>query len=191
MKRRKAIGYILAAGTGSVLAFSGYKWYDWNKRPDDGFIEEHKDLIAALAETLIPRTDTPGAIDAGVPDFILVMLKDCTDRKSKNKFIDGLKELKQRAIQHYGKEYQNCTEQQRHELLSYFEKAGKPWPGILGKAQDRFLGRSFFLTLKHFTVEGYGTSRPGATQGLAYLSVPGAYHGCIPYQAGQKAWASK
>jgi hypothetical protein len=191
MKRRKAISYIALGGAGGALAVSGYKWYDWNKKPDDIFIEYHKELIAALAETIIPATDTPGAKDAGVPEFMIVLLNDCTDRKSKNKFIDGLKELRKYCLDKHGKEYQHCTEEQQYIVLKHFEEQGKAWPGLLGKVQDKFLGRSFFATLKHYTVEGYGTSRLGATKGLVYIPVPGSYHGCIPLQPGQKAWATK
>src|ERR1700754_4175452 len=102
MKRRKAIGRIALAGVAGVAAFSGYKWYDWNKTPDYGFAEEHTALIAALAETIIPATDTPGAKEAGVPEFIMIMLRDCTPVTWKNRFIDGLKEVQAYSKNKYG-----------------------------------------------------------------------------------------
>ncbi|HLX67414.1 MAG TPA: gluconate 2-dehydrogenase subunit 3 family protein, partial [Puia sp.] len=62
---------------------------------------------------------------------------------------------------------------------------------IIGKAQEVYLGRSFFTTLKKYTVEGYCTSQAGATRGLSYLYVPGSFHSCIPLQPGQRSWATR
>src|SRR5882757_8378861 len=84
MKRRKAIGRILMVGGGGVAAYSGYRWYDLKKSPDLASLEQHRNLIADLAEAIIPATDTPGAKEAGVHDFIIMMIKDCTEVKSQN-----------------------------------------------------------------------------------------------------------
>lgn len=191
MKRRTAIGRIIAAGAGGGLLFSGYKWYDWHKTPDLRYLEQHKDLISALAETIIPATDSPGAREAGVGDFIVTMIRDCTDRISQNKFIDGLKELDDHCRSRFNKPYDQCSPTEKTGVLQHFEEKGRPFKGIAGKAEARYLGKSFFTTLKEYTVEGYCSSEAGATKGLAYLYIPGAYHGCIPVQPGQKAWATK
>ena len=191
MKRRKAIGRILLAGVGGGLVLSGYKWLDWHKTPDIHSLEQYKDLVSALAETILPSGDSPGAREAGVGDFIIVMIKDCTDRISANKFIDGLKELDHYARSHYDRPYERCGENEQIMVLRYFEEKGKPFRGLIGKAQNKYLGKSFFTTLMEYTVKGYCTSELGANKGLAYVLIPGSYHGCIPKWPGQKAWATK
>ena len=191
MNRRKAIGQIALTGIGGGLLLAGYKWYDWTRTPDITYIEQHKELITALAATIIPTTDTPGARDAGVGDFIVTMIRDCTDRMSANKFIDGLKDLGHYCQSHFDKPYEQCSESDQQAILHYFEEKGTPYKGIVGKAQDAYLGRSFFATLKKYTVEGYCSSEIGATKGLSYLYIPGSFHGCIPLQPGQKAWATR
>jgi hypothetical protein len=191
MNRRKAIGRIALAGAGAALTLGGYKWYDWTKTPDLQYLEQHKGLIAALAETIIPATDSPGAKEAGVGDYITIMIRDCTDRISVNKFIDGLKELDHYCHDHFDKPYEQCPAKDQQTVLEHFERKGTPYGGIIGKAEQAYLGRSFFTTLKQYTVEGYCTSQPGATRGLSYLYVPGSFHGCIPLQPGQKAWATR
>jgi hypothetical protein len=191
MKRRKAIGRILMVGGGGVAAYSGYKWYDLKKSPDLAYLEQHKNLIADLAEAIIPATDTPGAKDAGVHDFIIVLIRDCTDIKSQNKFINGLNDLEHYCTSSFNKHFGQCTDGEKLQVLKYFEEKGKVYRGIIGKAQNRFLGKSFFTTLKEYTVEGYCSSEIGATKGLLYKRIPGKYNGCIPLEAGQKSWATK
>jgi len=191
MKRRKAIGRILLAGGGTVAAYSGYRWYDLKKDPDLVYLDQRRDLIADLAETIIPATDTPGAKEAGVHDFIILMIKDCTDIKSQNKFIDGLKELEHYCSSAFNKPFGKCAENEKQEVLKHFEAKGKNFKGILGKVQNRFLGKSFFITLKENTAAGYCSSEAGATRGLAYVYIPGKYIGCVPLQPGQKSWATK
>jgi hypothetical protein len=48
----------------------------------------------------------------------------------------------------------------------------------------------YFGLMKQLTLLGYFTSEIGATQALRYLAVPGKYEGCIPYNKGDKAWAT-
>ncbi len=191
MNRRKAIGRIALAGGAGALAFSGYKWWEWGKRPDMAWLEGKKDLVAALAETIIPTTDTPGAKEAGVADYILVMVRDCTDRRSQNKFIDGLKDLESYCQSTFDQPYPQCSPEQQHEIMENFASTGKPSSGIMGKVQKRLFGQSFFSTLKELTVTGFCTSEAGATKTLEYVLIPGKYEGCMPLKPGQKSWATK
>jgi hypothetical protein len=192
MNRRKAIiGGVLAVA-GVAAAGGGYGGYRLFKSPDLGYLGGQRVVLAALAETIIPSTGgSPGAREAGVADFIVRMVWDCAERKEQNRFIDGLKGLQERCMDRYGRVFERCEEGQREEVLSRFEASGRPMRGIAGKIQARLQGRSFFAILKDYTVEGYCTSQPGATRGLAYLYIPGNYKGCIPLQAGQRAWATE
>jgi glucoside 3-dehydrogenase (cytochrome c) hitch-hiker subunit len=190
MNRRKAIIRITLAGTGLAAAFTGYKWYDITKGPDLVYLDNNRELLGALAETIIPATDTPGAKEAGVGDFIVMMIRECTGVKEQNKFIDGLKDLQGYCRSEFGKPYQSCNSGEQEKVLTHFEKKGRPMGGLAGKVQNRYLGKSFFTILKDYTVEGYCTSEQGATRGLAYMAVPGSFHGCIAMQSGQKAWAT-
>src|ERR1043166_2221041 len=51
---------------------------------------EQRALIAAISERIVPTTDTPGAIAAGVPEFIEMMLADWYGPTDRNDFINGL-----------------------------------------------------------------------------------------------------
>ena len=191
MNRRKAITRIALAGIGGTLLFSGYKWYDWHKTPDLAWLQTQKDLLAALAETIIPTTDSPGAREAGVADYIVVMLRDATDRTTANKFIDTLRSLDHYCRSKYDRPYPQCSAEEQHAVLRHFEEKAKPFNALAGKIENVYLGTPFFYTLKRLTVQGYCTSEAGATKGLAYLYIPGRYQGCVPLQPGQKGWATR
>jgi hypothetical protein len=190
MNRRQAIGRIFITGTGAAALLAGNGWYNVSHHPDLSYLDRNKELIAALAETIIPATDSPGAKEAEVDDFIIRMVKDCTESKTQNRFLFGLKDLKLYCISKYNKQFQQCSPDIQTEVLEYFEKKGKPFRGLIGKAHVRYLGQPFFLTLKNYTVEGYCTSMKGASEGLAYVHVPGSYQACIMLKPGQKAWAT-
>jgi hypothetical protein len=181
----------MLVGGGTLAAYSGYQWYDLKKSPDLDYLSQKKELLADLAETIIPATDSPGAREAGVQDYIIIMLRDCTDVKTQNKFIDGLKELEHYCLSQYKRRFQDCSAEEKNSVLDYFEKKSRAYTGIVGKVQNYLLGRNFFATLKQYTSEGYCTSELGATKGLAYIAVPGSYNGCIPLKANQKSWATK
>jgi hypothetical protein len=191
MNRRKAIWRILLAGGAGVAGYSGYKWYDWHKTPDLGWLDRQKPLIAALADTIIPATDTPGARDAGVQDFIVIMIRDCTVVRDQNTFIGGLREVEHYASSHYKRSFADCPAEQRRSVLTHFEKNATLFSGVVGKVENKLLGRSFFAILKEYTAQGYCSSELGATRGLAYLPIPGQYLGCINLQPGQRSWATK
>jgi hypothetical protein len=175
---------------GAVTGYAGYKLYDWNKTPDIAYLEQKRNLIGALADHIIPATDSPGARESGAPDFIISMVKDCTERKTQNKFIDGLKMLESYCRSSFGRPFPQCDQEQQAQTLRHFEERGKPYNGIVGKVEDKFFGKSFFSTLKNYTAMGYCTSELGATKGLSYLFIPGKFVGCMPLQPGQKSWAT-
>lgn len=192
MNRRKAIIRGAMAMAGLAAAGGGYEVFRILKSPDLDYLHGQHAALAALAETIIPATpDSPGARDTGVADFIARMVRYCTIRKEQNRFIEGLKSLQSHCQSRYGQPYEHCAEAKQEEALARAEASGRGMGGMAGKVQTRLLGRSFFTLLKAYTVEGYCTSQPGATKGLAYLYIPGSYKGCIPLLPGQRSWATE
>ena len=191
MKRRKAIGRILLAGGGTVAAYSGYKWYSLSKTPDTAYLIQNQGLIAALAETIIPATNTPGAKEAQVDKFILSMLLECTDRKTLNRFVDGLVSVDAYSSHHYNKPFETCSKTEQREVVRYLQQRDRIQTGVVGKLRKKMLGKPFYTTMRQYTIEGFCTSEKGATQVLRYVAVPGKYIGCMPLLPGETAWATK
>lgn len=191
MNRRKAILSIFLAGGGLSAGFSGYKWYQIHKTPDIGFLENHTTLVADLAEVIIPATDTPGAKAAMAHNTMIAMIVKVADRKTKNIFIDGLKEVEQYSGEQYNTSFTSLSFAQQQSVVKHFREKGKNYAGMLGKIRNKFLGKSFFHVLKEYTTTAFCTSKAGATQTLAYDFIPGRYNCCMLMTAGQKSWATK
>ncbi len=191
MNRRKAIFSLLALGAGAVATYSGYKLYQVNKKPDLFFLDANTKLIAALTENIIPRTDTPGAIDTGSPAIVIYMIKNNADRKTQNNFIEGLKELVDYTKNTYNQPFPQLPFATQQQIVQRFYEKGKNYSDKIGKAKNKLLGKSFFDILKQYTAIAYCTSKDGATIALAYDYIPGKFEGCVPSKAGQKSWATK
>jgi len=191
MNRRTVIKSTLALGVLAASSFPMFKWLSLNKTPDLGLLQSKKDLISELAEMIIPATDTPGAKEAEVAEFIIKIITNCVGIKDKNIFIDGLLDVENYSQNHFGKTFENCLLDERTQILTHFEDKAYWSNNLMNKIQNKFLGQPFFSRLKELTVLGYCTSELGATKGLAYDYIPGKFESCIKLSPQQKSWATK
>ncbi|CAN5819170.1 gluconate 2-dehydrogenase subunit 3 family protein [soil metagenome] len=149
------------------------------------FNADQERIIAEVAELIIPATDTPGAKDAQVPEFISVMIQDCYPEQDQQRFREGVDQLEQNSQQAYNRSFVDLDQEQQVQLLTQAETdARTQWE------QNREAGTPFFRLIKELTLIGYFTSEPGATKALAYVQNPGSYNGCTTMEPGQKAWAT-
>ncbi|MCJ8167339.1 gluconate 2-dehydrogenase subunit 3 family protein [Pontibacter sp. E15-1] len=125
-------------------------------------------LLTQVVDTIIPATDTPGAKDLNVHVFVQKMLIDCNEKETQDNVVTGLKTLKAKAKQQYGKTFGACTTEERIALLSAMEKSE------VAAEQD------FYRTVKGLTVRGYMTSEYVMMNLTHYEAVPGYYYGCVP-----------
>lgn len=139
-------------------------------------------VISQLAEIIIPRTDTPGAIDAGVPMFIDGMLKEVYPEISQQAFLKNLKIFDNGAKKMFGTAFSDCSSSNQVE---YFRKHHDE---CLNSAEKQ--EKPFIVEVKELTLLGFFTSEIGATQVLNYKQVPGPYKGCVPLAEVGKAWAT-
>lgn len=189
MNRRDALSRVALIMGGAVVGaeafLSGCKTStkygeSVNFTPDDiAYLNE-------IAETIIPKTDTPGAKDAKVGEFMTVMVKDCYDEKDQKTFLEGMGKLDDASKKKNNKSFMESTPEERKALLIDLDKEAKDY--AKNKKPDD--PNHYFSLMKQLTLMGYFTSEPGATKALRYVAVPGRYEGCIPYKKGDKAWAT-
>lgn len=76
-----------------------------------------KELVATMADHVIPATDTPGARAAGVQDFMDVMMAEYYPPEERARFVNGLARVDARAKKAFGKSFTEATPQQQLELV--------------------------------------------------------------------------
>jgi gluconate 2-dehydrogenase gamma chain len=141
--------------------------------------EEQGALVAEVVEIMIPRTDTPGAIDVGVPAFIDTMLKDTYPKEDQDRYIAGLKALDEQARREHGQAFVELKAPQRAALIQTVHDAAAAEERD-APAPAAQLRRPFILMTKELALLGFFTSEPGATQVLQYIPIPGSWSGCVP-----------
>jgi gluconate 2-dehydrogenase gamma chain len=193
MNRREALqraalvlGYTISIPTMSAV-LNGCK-----AKPDLAFTPvflnaDQAALVAEVSEIIIPKTDTPGAKDVGVPQFIDLLIRDCYKKEDQDTFLKGLAEFDQGAKDAYGDAFVDLDPAKQVE---YVTKVHGDMIGATKGVDMRDKPRPFMHSMKELTVVGFFTSEPGATQVLQYEAVPGAYKGCIPLAEVGKTWAT-
>ena len=187
MERRELLKLIaLATGTafiGGDLFLSGCK-----NAPALGgatFSENDIAFLDEVAETIIPKTTTPGAKDAAVGTFMTVMVNDCYDKKDQKTFHEGIKKLDDACQKANSTGFMKATPEQRTSLLTALDKEAKEH----AKSKEKDDANHYFTMMKQLTLFGFFTSKQGATQVLRHEAVPGRYDGALPYKKGDRAWA--
>jgi len=138
-------------------------------------------LVDVVAELIIPKTDTPGAREVGVPQFVDRALADYFDKAQAERLRAGLDRMDADARAAHGAAFVALTPEQQVELLTGYDREAAQTPGE----------RHFFPLLEDLVTVGYFTSEPGATVTLRYDPVPGAYHGCVPLAELGRGWATR
>lgn len=157
------------------------------------FDERTRKMVAVLAELIIPKTDTPGAIEAGAPAFIEMMVGDWFDDGERKIFFEGIAALDSFCQQQYQRDFLACDETQRTAALKDAEKVAGTYKSDMPafdftqKMVDR--NTPFFTKLKELTVVGFFTSEVGSKQVLEYNPMPMRYDGDYDFQKTGREWS--
>src|SRR5687768_850005 len=79
------------------------------KSPTTPLTADEWTLIGEVSELIIPTTDTGGALAAGVPAFVKMLLSDWFNDAERENFISGMREFSAGALKKYGKKFAELT----------------------------------------------------------------------------------
>ena len=190
MDRRELLKMIVAA-TGAAMV--GLPALVHGKAPAAGAMAAFSDAeigtLDEIAETILPRTRTPGAKDAGAGAFMATFVSDCYTARQQATFRAGLADIDKRA----GGRFVSLTPEARTELLRVLDAEAKVRKADVtetGTPEDGEAMPHYFTMLKQLAIFGFFTSKVGATGVLQYVAVPGRYDGDLVYTPGTPAWGT-
>lgn len=155
---------------------------DYNTGKVDYLTAAQRRTLAAVCENIIPRTDTPGAIDAGVPQFIELMVRDWLTDEERSIFDVGMKDLQERVQREHASSFDQLEPRQQLAILETLEEQAEdsPWYSFGNVQRDFISDAPFICQVKELTAWGFFTSRVGATQVLRYDPMPMYFDGDVP-----------
>jgi len=145
--------------------------------PKASFSASQTETVAAVAERIIPRTDTPGAIDVGVPAFIDLMYGEYMTDEEKRTIAAGLADLEKRSKAAHTLSFAELAPAQQDALLK----------AIAVESQKK--QKTFFHQMREATVLGFYSSEQIGKNVLHYNPVPGRFDPCVPIaEVGNVNW---
>ena len=136
-------------------------------------------LLVAVADRILPRTDTPGAIDVGVPAFIDFLYGEVMTGPERQLLTAGLDDIAAAAKSAHAAPFETLTAPQQDIVLR-----------SVAAAQQGRESSSFGL-IRSATILGYFTSEQVGRNVLHYDPVPAGYEGCVPIeQVGRRNWTT-
>lgn len=179
MDRRELLALLGAAGVAGLSCTPDSGGHPAARRPRGGpphqftALDPHQAAtVAALADCIIPPTDTPGAAEAGVPEFVDVIVGEWYDEGERTTFLAGLANLDQRSAA-LGAPFLELGEAARVALLTDVETEA-----FAARVADPGAPTPFWLRLKSLTLYGYYNSAVGALEELDRPTIPRRFTGC-------------
>ena len=126
-------------------------------------------LLELVSDVMIPATETPGALAAGVPAFVREMLEQWASSATRA-------ELAGRARRHRKKR----VGPSRHDLQPAAAGAAPRGAARIRRRRDA-RGDESYGKFKSLVLAGYYHSEIGATRELRYEMVPGTWRSCLPF----------
>lgn len=155
-ERREALKILGAISATCAFPFSGDELFGQQAgaAPAPKFFSASEfALVSRVADLIIPQTDTPGAVGAGVPAYIDYVVG--SNKKFQKLFRTGFEWLQ-------SKNFLSLTEQQQVALLTPLAEAE-------GREGDQTPIEEFWRAIKGMTADGYYTSKIGLVHELGYL----------------------
>ncbi len=196
MNRREAfkntallLGVTLSGSTLTALMQSCQKQsrVDWQPK---FFTPEQAAVVSEICETILPKTETPGAKDLKVDIFVDLMINETLGEADQKHVREGYEKFVATCDEMFGKSFTKLSEEERKEVLTRVEKESNTFnPSVWGSPLGEQAPVDFYRRVKQFTLVGYYTSEYIGKNVLVYDPIPGEQKGCIPLSDVGNAWS--
>src|ERR1700709_2358607 len=77
---------------------------------------DQQSLVTDMAETIIPKTTSPGATDLNLYGFIMKMVDDCSEKKDRELFLKGMAEFNDAPKKLFNKAFADCPRKEKEAV---------------------------------------------------------------------------
>lgn len=130
-------------------------------------------VLSAIADAILPRTETPGALDVGTPAFVELLIGEWASASDRAMMREGLRDLEAHAVARHGRSWAALDAAQREAEIAWGERTER----------EPQVGQRAFRRLKSWITHGWLTSERVQKQVLRVNITPGTYSGCAPRAA--------
>lgn len=139
------------------------------------FTEAQREAITTFSDLIIPTTDTPGAVESGVVEYIELIVSEWYNEEERERFMRGLAHLDSHAESTTGVRFAYAGEARQTSILKGMEAEGRALDESDTEAEE-----SFFQQARGLVLHGYYTSESGMKEELLFVGIPGYYDGYAP-----------
>ena len=127
------------------------------------------ELVSRLSELIIPRTETPGALDVNVPGYIDGLMADWANARTRQAHRMALEEIDVRLSANGG--FLALDDVAAERLFAELDRSA------FAEAADALGG---YRTFKGYVTRAYFATESGAREELRWVSVPGRWDPNVP-----------
>ncbi|NNU15479.1 gluconate 2-dehydrogenase subunit 3 family protein [Parvularcula sp. ZS-1/3] len=144
------------------------------------YTEELRSFVSQLSDIIVPDTDSPGALKAGVPERLAMVHENWLDRQGKIEWLTKVQEVHDALSADGDRSFAEADAEARLAMVKAMDE----------KAYDKGgNGADAYRQLKREIVGAYYTTEAGCTEELQWLATPGDWKACVPLKEIGRTWA--
>jgi hypothetical protein len=152
--------------------------------------EDQARFMTSFVDAILPKTDTPGALDVKADIFLDLVFAKTYDKKAQENMASEIDTFNANCKSNHGKVFADLSSEDKKAVLQKAEsESGKFNPGVWGSAVGKQEPVGFYRSLKSMTIWAYFSSEEIGLNYLSYDPVPGEYKGCIPLSDVGNTWS--
>ena len=152
--------------------------------------EEEVKTISALLDMILPRTETPGALDVKADMFIDKVFAETYDITGQKNIRAEIATFNADCKKKFGAIFTDLNEADRTKVLQEAETTSEKFnPGIWGVSLGEQKPIGFYRTMKSMAIWAYFTSEEMGKKVLSYDPIPGNYDPCKPLSGVGNRWS--
>lgn len=159
---------------------------NWDPR---ALTEDQIRTVGGMADTILPKTDTPGALDLMIERFVDIVINVSYQENEQKEFAEQLNAFMVDCKTKFDKDFQDCSDEQKNNMIAELENnSSRTTSQVWGKNVAKPSTLTFYRKLKSLILTGYYTSEEVGKNILSYDPVPGQQLGCIPLSDVGNSW---